>query len=156
MNSADVDQLRSLAALLKPLAELPAMLDRAMSADQAVREAEIRASKIAAENRDAMLVASRIRDEIAKRERHADDLLASVVLRVASIEEKAIATRDEMLDKAQDEAATTRSDADRYATSIRTEAITIDGTIKAKRAELEKIEASIKKAREQTKKLLES
>jgi len=155
MNSADVDQLRSLAALLKPLAELPAMLDRAMSADQAVREAEIKAARIAAENLDAMQAIARIRDEIASSRTRAEaevaeaDIVSRDTLSVARERAKLILT------DATDSAAALIETAELSAASVRKEAATIVATIADKRHEVDRLDTKLSKIREQLKKMTE-
>jgi chromosome segregation ATPase len=153
MNRADIDKLRTLAGLLKPLADLPETLEQVANVEQTVREAIARRSHIMAEIDAATTQrheADRALDErekrIAEREKHARE-------QAASIEEKAVADSQLLIDSAQESAAKIRTDAEAYAERIQHDAAVIDKSIAAKRAEVATLEKRVADAKAYLKKL---
>lgn len=153
LNTADIDRLRSLAAMLKPLADLPAMLDQVAQAEQLVRERQAQAAKIARENEDAMQTMAKVRDQIKEREQHAEDLVAAAKARAAKIEEDAVTARDAMLDKADLAAAEARVAMEAEIAKLKAEAATIDHSLKDKRHEAERLDKQVADAKAFLKKL---
>lgn len=155
ITTADIDRLRNLSAMLKPLAELPALLDQVVQAEQIVRERQAQAAKIATENEDAMQTMASVRDQIKDREKHAAELLASAKARAAAIEEDAVTRRDAMLDAADLAISERRVAAESVMERLKQEAATIDATLADKRSEVAKLEKRVADAKAYLKRLKE-
>ncbi len=156
MNRADIDKLRTLAGLLKPLADLPEALEAAAGVEQAVREGEARLSKIAADCTAKLAAAAKAKDAAAQAALDAEQIVAAAHAQAAEITEQAQAYAKQSGDDADMEASRVLKDATVRAEEALTRAKTIDQSIASKTAECARLEKKIADARNQLKKMLES
>jgi hypothetical protein len=156
MHRADIDKLRTLAGLLKPLADLPEALDAVASVEQAVREGEARLAKITADCIAKQESAAKALTAGANAALDAEQIIASAHAQAAEITEQAQAYAKATQDDAGMQASRTLKDAAAKAEEALNRAKTIDQSIASRTAECARIEKKIADARNQLKKMLES
>jgi chromosome segregation ATPase len=155
MNRADIDKLRSLSAMLKPLMDLPAMLEVALGAEQATREAEVRLAKLTAEGAALMEQSAQAQVDASKAKSEASEMLDAAKARAAEIVEKALTEAQDVNDEANSQASRILKDATTRAEAALNRAKTIDQSIAGKTAELQKIESKIESAKAAMRKMLD-
>lgn len=155
MNANEINRLKSLASMLEPLSKLAPALERIQSAEQAVRDCEIAAARIAKENADAMEVAARVRDEMAQRRKDIDEYVSEQKQGAADLVAAAREQCDKMISDARASSTEIAKVALGKAQEAERRARTIDQSIADKTAEVQRLEAKVASIRDQLKKMTE-